>query len=325
MTLQNVLPPAVPLLILGLALLIDITLGEPPERTHPTVWMGKVISFLKPKIKSRNPKIEKINGVLLSLFAVGIFVIAAYLILLLIQQYSGSIMYVIVAAVMLKTTLAIKSMNGYTQLIAKAVEQNNLNKAKLLLPYVVRRDPTKLSEQQVLSAAVETIAESTVDGVTSPLFLYALFGVPGAFAFRAINTLDSMVGYKDKEHINIGWFLAKLDTVANYITARLTALLMIIAAWLLHENWRYAWRILCRDRNKTESVNAGWSMSAMAGALSVQLEKPGSYVLGDINNILSHKHVSRALRIMKTTICLFLLLVVIPLINLITTVMEVSV
>jgi adenosylcobinamide-phosphate synthase len=120
-----------------------------------------------------------------------------------------------------------------------------------------------------------------------------------------------MVGYKDSKHINIGWFSAKLDTLLNFVPARLTAFMMVLAAWL--ENWKSAWKILQRDKNKTESVNAGWPMSAMAGVLTVQLEKPGFYVLGDEKDTLSPKHVLRALHIMKLTVFLFWLLVVVPL------------
>lgn len=310
---QNVFPPAVPLLIFALALLIDFTIREPPDKLHPTVWMGKVIALLKPKTKSKNPRIEKLNGILLGLFTVTLFALPVYFILPLIQRYFGLVTYIVVAAILLKPTFAFTCMEHYTLPIAKAIKRGNIDEARQLLPYIVRRDPKKLSEQQIISATVESIGEGTVDGITSPLFYFALFGVPGAITFRAINTLDSMVGYKDPEHANIGWFSARLDALANYIPARLTAFLMIVAAWLLHENWKDAWRILHRDKGKTDSLNAGWTMSTIAGALSVRLEKPGFYTLGDASNALSPKHVPQALRIMKLTTYLFEVLIVIPL------------
>ena len=181
--------------------------------------------------------------------------------------------------------------------------------------YVVRRDPTNLSEQQIVSASIESIAESTTDGITAPFFFFALFGVLGAFVFRVVNTLDSVVGYKDDEYRNIGWFSASLDTLANYVPARLTAILMVVAAALLGENWRESWRILQRDKTKTNSVNAGWTMSAMAGALGVQLEKSGHYVLGDKGDI-SPEHIRRALRIMELTAVLFGTVMVCPILAL---------
>jgi len=310
---RDVFLPTVSSLIFALALLIDFTVGEPPDKLHPTVWMGRVIARLKPKTKSKNSRMEKLNGISLGLFIITLFTFPVYFILPLVQRYLGLVLYIILAAILLKPTFAIKCMEHYILPIAKAIEQGNIDEARQLLPYIVRRDPRKLDEQQIVSAAVESIAEGTVDGITSPFFYFAIFGVPGAIAFRAINTLDSMVGYKDPEHANIGWFSARLDTIANYIPARLTALLMIVAAWLLHESWRDAWRILNRDKGKTESLNAGWTMSTIAGALNIQLEKPSFYTLGDDYNTLSPKHVLQALRIMKLTTYLFGMLIVIPL------------
>ena len=142
-----------------------------------------------------------------------------------------------------------------------------------------------------------------------------MFNVPGAVAFRSVNTLDSMVGYKDLDHINIGWFSAKMDTIANYLPARLTAILMMMAALLLRENWRESWRILQRDRKNTASVNAGWTISAMAGALNIQLEKPSFYKIGD-NTDLSPIHITKALRIMMLTAILFGVSIILPLLAL---------
>jgi adenosylcobinamide-phosphate synthase len=314
---QNVSSLSTFLAILATALLIDLAFGEPPDKVHPTAWMGKVIAFIKPRLKSKSPRIERLNGVLLGLLTIALFTIPAYFMLFFVQQRFGLVAYIIVASLLLKTTFAIKCMERFTRSIARAVERDDVEGARQLLPYIVRRDPKKLNKQQIISAAVESIAEGTVDGVTSPLFYYALFGVPGAISFRVINTLDSMVGYKDPEHMNVGWFSAKLDDLANYIPARLTAFLMVIAAWLLGEDWKNSWRILRRDCHKTESPNAGWSMSAMAGALNVKLEKPGHYVLGD-GDALSPKHILRALKIMKLTVLLFAILVNVPLYTLIT-------
>ena len=303
------------LLIFVLAFLIDVVFGEFPDRFHPTVWIGKAIAFFKPKFKSANPRIEKINGVILCVLVILIVAVPVGLLLFGIRLFFGWIPYIVVSAVLLQTTFAIKCMRQYTVPIAEAIRNKDFDKARQRLYYIVRRDPTKLSEQQIVSAAVESIAESTTDGITTPFFFFALFGVPGAFAFRVINTLDSMIGYKDQEHLNIGWFSAKLDTIANYIPARLTAVLMVAAAGLLGENWRESWRILQRDKTKTNSVNAGWTMSAMAGALGVQLEKSGHYALGDKGEI-SPEHITRALRVMELTAVMFGVVVVLPIVAL---------
>jgi adenosylcobinamide-phosphate synthase len=298
-------------LILLFALLIDSIFGEVPDRVHPTVWMGKVITFLKPRIKDVNPTDEKLNGILLALFVIALFAVPAYVIIFLTRQFLGWLPYIIVAAVLMKMTFALKCMSEYTVPIAKAIEKNDLDKAKSLLHYIVRRDPATLSERHVLSAAVESIAESTTDGVTSPFFYFAIFGVPGAFAYRVVNTLDSIVGYKNQANVNIGWFSANLDTIANYVPTRLTAILIVASAMLSGENWRQSWRIIRRDRGNLTSVNAGWTIAAMAGALSTQLEKPGAYKLGDYGE-LTPRHVRRALRIMNLTVILFSVVIAIP-------------
>jgi len=234
-----------------------------------------------------------------------------FLLLFWIRQSFGPIPYIIVGAVLFKATFAVKGMGQYTKPIAAALKKKDLAEARKWLPFIVRRDPNTLNERQITSAAVESIAESTTDGITAPFFFFALFGVPGAFAYRVVNTLDSMVGYKNPENKNIGWFSANLDTIANYIPARLTAYLMVAASFFLRENWRESWRILQRDKGKTASINAGWTISAMAGALGTQLEKQGNYALGDDHGI-SPEHIPRALRVMALTAVLFGIVVVVP-------------
>jgi adenosylcobinamide-phosphate synthase len=304
-------------LIFALTFLIDASFGEIPDRAHPTVWMGKVIAYLKPRIRNVNSKVEKANGVLLCLGVIALFAVPVFFLLWLLRQIPGWgwLLYIVVAAVLLKTTIAVRSMRNYTMPIAEALKKRDFEEARQWLRYIVRRDPNKLDERHIISAAVESIAESTTDGITSPFFFFALFGVPGAFAFRVINTLDSMVGYKDKDNINIGWFSAKMDTITNYVPARLTAALMVVSAGLLCAEGRNSWRILMRDKNKTASPNAGWTISAMAGALNTQLEKKGYYALGDGEEI-SPDDIWKALRIMELTCVLFGVVLVFPVLTL---------
>jgi adenosylcobinamide-phosphate synthase len=303
-------------LIFTLAIIIDLAVGEYPDRIHPTVSIGKLVIYFKRKAKNPNPKIEKANGVTM---AIGIMLIAAlpvFLVLYLIRMLPyGEILYIIVGAILFKATFAISGMGQYTKPIAAALKNNDLTGARKWLPYIVRRDPNSLNERQIISAAVESIAESTTDGITAPFFFFALFGVPGAYAYRVINTLDSMVGYKTVEFRNIGWFSAKMDTITNWLPARVTAYLMVISALFLGENWREAWSVLQRDKHKTSSPNAGFTISAMAGALSIQLEKQGSYKLGDDHGHISHEDIGKALRVMTLTAVLFGLIVVLPIIG----------
>jgi adenosylcobinamide-phosphate synthase len=299
-------------LIFELAFLIDIVFGEYPDRIHPTIGIGKMISYLKRKSKNSNPRVEKANGVLMALLIMLVVALPVFLLLFWLRQLPyGEILYIVAGAILFKATFAIRGMGHYTKPIAKALKQNDLDGARKWLPFIVRRDPNSLNERQIISAAVESIAESTTDGITAPFFFFALFGVPGAFAYRVVNTLDSMVGYKNVENRNIGWFSAKLDTIANYIPSRLTADLMVAASFLLHEDWRESMRILQRDKHKTASPNAGYTISAMAGALNIQLEKKGYYTLGDDHGI-SAEHIPKALRVMTVTAVLFGLVVVVP-------------
>ena len=298
-----------------LAFLIDAVLGEYPDRIHPTIGIGKIIAYLKPKIKNANPRIEKANGVLFAITIILVVSLPIFLLLFWLRTSFGPIPFIIVGAILFKATFAVKGMDHYTKPIASALKKKDLVEARKWLPFIVRRDPNTLGEKQIISAAVESIAESTTDGITAPFFFFAIFGVPGAFAYRVVNTLDSMVGYKDVENKNIGWFSAKLDTIANYIPTRLTGYLMVAASFLLRENWRESWRILQRDKGKTVSVNAGWTISAMAGALDTQLEKQGHYTLGDDHGI-TPEHIQRALRMMTLTAVLFGIIVVMPILAL---------
>jgi adenosylcobinamide-phosphate synthase len=303
-------------LIFALAFVIDLILGEYPDRFHPTIGIGRIISYLKRKSKNANPKVEKANGVLMALSIMVIVVLPVFAVLFFVRWLPyGEILYIVVGAILFKATFAISGMGQYTKPIAVAIKKNDLDTARKWLPFIVRRDPNTLNERQIISAAVESIAESTTDGITAPFFFFALFGVPGAFVYRVVNTLDSMVGYKNAEYKNIGWFSAKLDTIANYIPARLTAYLMVAAAFLLGENSHESWRILKRDKYKTTSPNAGYTISAMAGALNIQLEKQGYYTLGDDHGI-SAVHILKALRVMIVTATLFGLVIVVSILAL---------
>ncbi len=300
------------LAVLGLALLIDLLLGEPPLRLHPTAWMGRFIALGCGAAADYRPRTQKAYGIFLAMATILIFAGAAYLLLELAARFAGEPIRIAVAAILLKPTFSIRLMHRHAVRLASAVRQCNYDEARAILRHIVRRDPEQLNDSQVISAGVETVAESTVDGITSALFYFALFGVPGAFAYRAINTLDSMVGYKTPELINIGWFSARLDSIANWLPARLTALLTVLSSVFVAGSASDSWRILLRDRNRTESWNAGWPMSAIAGALEVKLEKPGSYTLGDPDHLLTHEHLTRATHVMLLNTLLFMFLVVIP-------------
>jgi len=294
------------LIMLFLAIIMDWVFGEPPEKLHPTVWMGKYI--LRGKnlaLKSSDEKKQRVWGTGIAISTILLFTVPAYVLEGFVLGSGGSIAYILLAAIALKVTFAVRCMHQFAMNLSSAIEDGRLEDAREQLPYLVRREPWRLGQRQMISAAVESIAEGIVDGAVSPLFYFSMLGLPGAVAYRAINTLDSMVGYKDQTHREVGFFSAKLDTIANYIPARLSALLLILSAQILGENSRRSLEILRRDHSKTESLNAGWSMSAMAGALGVELEKKGYYRLGEKSEKLSTEHILRALRMHKASILLF--------------------
>jgi adenosylcobinamide-phosphate synthase len=312
----RILGVLIAIVVLVLAMVIDLVFGDPApwkplksyHRLHPTIWIGKLAKKLKTYFKNPNPRTEKVNGCLLALIVIAAFTVPVYFGLELTYICLGFAFYIIIAAVILKTTICIKLETDGAKAVAKALEAGDLEEAKKY-HHFSRRDPTNLSSSQIASAVIESMVENLTDFKHSPIIYYAFFGVSGAVAFRAINTLDGVVGFKDPEHINIGWFSANLDTVVNYVPARLTTILMIIATWIMGEDYKNAWKIAQRDRKKIPSRNHGWQMAAIAGALHVQLEKPGHYIVGDKIEELNANKILIALKIRDISIILSVFLI----------------
>lgn len=306
---------SIALLILVLALAIDLIFGDPspnyPERIqyrlHPTVWMGKFTNIIKPYFKNPNQKTEKINGVIMGIIVIVTFTVPTYFGLNLIYQYLGILVYILIAAFILKLTICMKLETEWGIAAAKAIKEGDLAEARKYAHFS-RRDNRELTGPQIASSVIESLAENLTDFRLSPIFYYSLFGVAGAIAFRAVNTLDGMVGFKDPENLHIGWFSAVFDTIVNYIPARLTTLLIILAAAILGEDYKNAWAIAKRDQAKIPSTNHGWQMASMAGALRVELEKPGQYAVGDPERELDANMILRSLRIRNVAIILAIVL-----------------
>ena len=301
--------------VLILAIILDMVLGDPspnnPEKTvfklHPTVLMGKLTKALEPNFKNPDPKIAKLNGVLLALTVIIAFVVPTYFGLWALHTLISVVVYAFFAIILLKLTICIKLETDWAKATAKAIESGDMVEAKKY-SHFSRRDSTDLTGSQISSAVIESMAENLIDFKISPILSYAFFGVTGAIVFRAVNTLDGTVGFKDPEHLHIGWFSANLDHVVNYIPSRLTGILIIAAAAVLGEDYKNAWAIAKRDHHKTPSRNHGWPMASMAGALRVQLEKPGQYVLGEQTESLTPDKILLALRIRNIALLLCVLL-----------------
>ena len=281
------------LLILSIALATDLVLGEPPRFMHPVVWMGKVTSLLERVNISRSPIVQFVYGVGITLTVIGLFTIPAYFILFYLESLSFAA-YVIVGAVLLKCAFSLKELRRSALYVKQLLLKGKLDEARFGLRSLVKRNTRDLSSPLVVSATVESVAENTCDSFVAPLFYFLFLGVPGAIAYRVVNTLDAMIGYHGRYEY-LGKFAARLDDVLNFIPARLTALLLVLATFLSKRDGRASWRITLSDHPKTESPNAGWTMAAVAGALNVQLEKVGHYKLGKANAVLRPETIDAAL------------------------------
>ncbi|NHV46041.1 MAG: cobalamin biosynthesis protein [Candidatus Verstraetearchaeota archaeon] len=277
-------------MILISSFLIDLIFGEPPNYLHLTVWIGKFIEKMENYF--RKIKNEKLAGALLAISSIVLFTSFTFLIRLINIWWLEFILSVLI----LKMTFAFNSMFRHVIPIMKYMN-TDIDLSRRFLSLVVRRDTKTLDKSHIASATIETIAEGFVDGFLSPIFYYVIFGLPGAVAYRVINTLDSMVGYKNERYIKFGWFSAKLDTLANYIPARIAFILFTISAFILRKNWRGSIITTIKFHSVTESKNAGWSMASMAGALNIWLRKPNEYYIEGGKEMPSLEKIKDALKI----------------------------
>jgi len=302
------------LLTLAAGTALSFLFVDPPNKIHPVSWFGKLVSYFIPELKGNNPKREKLNGIIFSLtLAIGISV-GSYYFSSLIYKLFGIFALIIFSILVLKFTMAILTLERHVQAIIFKLEEKNLEGARKNLSLIVGRETDTLDREHILSATIESIGENMVDGIGSVLFYYSLFGPPGAIAFRIINTLDSMIGYTDSYHKHIGWMAAKLDTISNYLPARVCALLLIISSKLVGGDWKYSMMIMRKDHKNTPSVNGGYPMSALAGALKVRLEKVGYYELGINIEPLSIQKCKNALTMVKLSVLLFFIMISLPMV-----------
>lgn len=300
-----------------IAYMIDKLLGDPLWFPHPVVYMGKWIAFLEKNIRKRcksKPSL-KAGGLLLWLLTVGTVFCMTFLLLKLAFGLHLLLGFAL-QTLLLWTGIAKKTLDDEARAVYHTVQEGDIEKARTRIGYLVGRDTTRLSFSEIIRATVETVAENTVDGVTAPLFYAMLGGAPLMMAYKAVNTLDSMVGYKNEQYEDLGYFSAKIDDWFNYIPARITLVGFIFGAALAGFDYQKAQSIALRDHKNHKSPNAGWPEAAMAGALGIQLgganvyfgkivEKP---TLGDKERELEPKDILRAGKLMKKTSDMMLML-----------------
>lgn len=281
------------------AVALDVIAGEPQGLFHPVVWMGRYLDGWW-RLRPAWGKVRQ--------FLFGATVVLMGLVLFgLPWWFLGRAvpLWWLWSIPLLKVTFAIRALLSAGQEVQAALERSDLDEARRVVRWhLVGRETAHLPAPLVVSATVESLAENITDGLTGPLFWFALLGLPGAWAYRFANTADSMWGHPDPERRYVGRFAARLDDVLNWFPARLTALLIVVAAGLVGEDLRGAWRTMVSQHRRTASPNAGWTMSAMAGALGVTLEKQGSYRLEGGDGPLAPQTVHRALRVVRCTMAL---------------------
>ena len=297
------------ILIMILGYIMDLVFGDPYWFPHPVRFIGKLISKTEKFIRkhAKSEKSLKYWGILMWLVPV----VTTALVTALIVKIASFNKYVeiFVSAFIIYTTLSTKCLKDEATKIYKVLETGDIKKSRVQLSYIVGRDTTNLSQSEIIRATVETVAENTVDGTISPMFYGFFFGPVGAMTYKAINTLDSMVGYKNDKYLNLGCVSAKLDDVANFIPARLTAIFMPLGAFLCGMNGLNSFKIAIRDRKNHKSPNCAFAEGAAAGAIGVQLGGTNIYfgkevykpTIGDKKRELENYDIVRMNKLMYAT------------------------
>jgi len=254
------------------AYVVDLFFGDPPGYPHPVKLIGRAISFFEKRLLqwAHTPWMQRFSGVFLAATVVsgaGIFTWAIIRMAAWVHPVFSSVIIIFFAY----TTLATRNLYDEARKVIKVLEQGDITLARKLMGFLVGRDTDRLDEKEICRALIETVSENTSDGVVAPLFYLIIGGPPLAMAYKALNTLDSMVGYRNDRYRYLGWASARGDDLANLIPSRLTALIFILSSFILRKNWKGAWRATWRDGRRNPSPNSGYPEAAMAGALGVQL------------------------------------------------------
>ena len=263
-----------------LALLIDFAIGDPPwlyrRIPHPVVLLGKLVELTERILYAPSRRWHGVlGGVVTVVVVTGASAVAAEAIdhFLIENRRHGWVLEAIIAS----SLLAFRGLHEHASAVAGGLERS-LAAGREAVSHVVGRDPASLDEAGVARAAIESVAENFSDGMVAPLFWYVVAGLPGLFAYKAVNTLDSMIGHRTERYRHFGTAAARLDDWVNYLPARLAGLYFVAAAWLLPgADGARAWRVMLRDAHKHRSPNAGWQEAAVAGALDFALAGPRRY------------------------------------------------
>ena len=264
---------------LFLSFLLDMVIGDPYSFPHPVKFIGKYIKTFEKLARSKNPSNKKLRyfwGPLLCISTILIVFMVTYGILKIAHNIN-IYLYHLINILILWTTIAPKCLSDEGYKVYKPLKEEDISKARERISYLVSRDTKELDKEGICKATIETILENTSDGVIAPLFFAIIGGAPLAMAYKAVNTLDSMVGYKNEKYMDLGLFSAKVDDLFNLIPARISGILIIISSFFLRYDTKGAFHIFIRDRKNHKSPNSAHPEAAGAGALGVRLGGPTSY------------------------------------------------
>jgi adenosylcobinamide-phosphate synthase len=257
----------------------DMIIGDPRWLPHPVEMIGRLISFLENRIRLKGDGrfIDQRKGGIVLWFAV---TVSSYCVTLAIVEGSfmiNAVFGAIISVLVGSFTLATRSLYGQSRDVVDSLRLGNIEEARRNLSIIVGRDTETLDEESIIRAVIETVAENLSDGIIAPMFYMIIGGVPLAMVYKAVNTLDSMVGYKNERYRDIGWFSAKMDDIFNWVPARLAGIIIVAVSFILRFNGRDSWKVMRRDGKNHSSPNSGVPEAAMAGALSVQLGGENTY------------------------------------------------
>jgi len=290
-----------------LSLIIDLLVGDPPRLPHPVVLMGRFIACLEKKVRRMVASSWglKVIGSGIVIVVVGVsYGVTAFIVWGAWQV--NFYLYLLVSAWLVASTVAARGLAEAAGAIRQLLLADDLASARQQVGMIVGRDTDTMESEQLVRATVETVAENINDAVVAPLFYACLGGPALAMAYRAVNTLDSMLGYKNEQYLHLGWASARLDDAAGYITARLTGLALLLAAWLAGRDWRRGLSTWRRDASKHPSPNSGVPESVMAGAIHIRLGGQNIYggvasfrqYMGDPLEKLNPEHIAWAVRLL---------------------------
>ena len=289
------------------AYLLDLAAGDPPWLPHPVRWIGRLVSRTENVLypESAFPILMRASGFALWAIVIAV-VLCATKVLIAVTQAAGSVIGSLTLIWLAYSTLATRSLHKESSRVARALRMGDLPLARTRLSFIVSRDTAQLDRDAVLRALVETVSENISDAIVAPLFYLALFGPVGAMVYKAINTMDSMLGYRNERYRYFGSFAARADDVVNWVPARISGWLLVGASACMGKNWRAAVNIMMRDAPKMKSPNAGYPEAAAAGALGVQLGGTSCYfgvpvqkpLLGDPVSQITLETYDRMVRLM---------------------------